>query len=394
MKVAKLILVSSDANSNKFYTMKQLSSDKWEANWGRVGTPGRTMQYNMYDWESKYREKVRGGYIDQTHLFHKKDTPSKTVTTATGNALPKDVAKLVDTLLGYARDTVSKNYEVSSDSVTQAMVDEAQDIIDNLVALGTKTIDVKECNNLLLKLYRTLPRKMHKVQAFLLTSGNKTEFNKRVSEEQNLLDVMAGQIKTAPVSTAKKDDDVLAKAGLEIVPATDADIKVIKSMMQGSTSKLKRAFQVTHAATRKNLTGKKTELQWHGSRNENWWNILKTGLKIRPANAIHTGSMYGNGIYHSMTYRKSEGYTSLDNSYWAGGRSNQAFLAVDELFTGRKLIVKDRTHEHGSMTWEKLRKLGDYHSLHAPAGSSVRNDETIVYKEDQVSIKYLIEVGG
>jgi hypothetical protein len=41
----------------------------------------------------------------------------------------------------------------------------------------------------------------------------------------------------------------------------------------------------------------KERLYWHGSRNENWFNIMQTGLLIRPSGAVHTGSMFGDGIY-------------------------------------------------------------------------------------------------
>jgi len=35
---------------------------------------------------------------------------------------------------------------------------------------------------------------------------------------------------------------------------------------------------------------------FHGSRNENWWNIIKNGLQLNP-NAKITGKMLGHGIY-------------------------------------------------------------------------------------------------
>lgn len=389
MKVAKLILVSSDANSNKFYNMKQLDSNTWEANWGRVGTPGRTMKYAMHDWDSKHREKVRGGYVDQTHLFAKPDPKAPQVQIK----LPQ-VKRLVDCLLDYARETVSRNYIVSSEAVTQPMIDEAQAIIDGLVAYSAQPkIDFQAANEKLLVLYRALPRKMRKVQEHLLTSSDRKLFNSKISEEQNLLDVMAGQIKAPVVKNQKPDEDILAALGLEITDATAADIKVVEKMMGSDSRLLKNLYNVTHAATRKQLGNRTTELQWHGSRNENWWNILKTGLKIRPANAIHTGSMFGNGIYHSNVFKKSQGYTSYEGSYWAKGSSKQAFLAVNEVYTGNKLICTKHNSDFQSMTWDKLRKRGDYHSVHAPKGYDLRNDETIVYREDQVSIKFLLEIG-
>ena len=394
MKTVKLIKVEPGENNNKFYTMEQLDANTWKATWGRVGTAGQTQNYPMSQWNSKYNEKTnpKKGYVDQTHLF-----AEATPTGGPSAAVIKNAAikKLVDQLLKFAKETVSQNYLVSSEAVTQAMVDEAQRIIDVLADMTQKSKrDLATANDLLLQLYKTLPRKMKNVKEALLKSVDKKEFNEKVGAEQDLLDVMRGQVKVvAPAATQKKDEDILASFGLEIQEADAKDISTIKKMMGSDSNLLKSAFVVVHTSTRKHLDGKKTELQWHGSRNENWWNILKIGLKIRPANAVHTGSMFGNGIYHSKTFKKSLGYTSFHNSYWARGNSSRAFLAINEIFTGNQLVCTRHNSEFSSMTWNRLRAKGDYHSVHAPKGYDLYNDETIVYQENQVSIKYLIEVG-
>ena len=372
--------------------MEQIDTNNWKATWGRVSTPGQTMTYPMSQWQSKYNEKVKKGYVDQTHLFAEATDSNGSSTSVIKNAAVK---KLVDQLLKFAKETVSQNYLVSSEAVTQAMVDKAQEIIDQLVGIngGIKT-RLSEVNDLLLELYKTLPRKMKDVRKELLTTTDTKTFNAKISQEQDLLDVMRGQVKVAAVpSTAKKDEDILAAFGLEITQASDKDIKVIKDMMKSDAKMLKGAFVVTHTATRKHLDGKKTELQWHGSRNENWWNILKIGLKIRPANAVHTGSMFGSGQYFSQTFKKSLGYTSFQGSYWARGSSPSAFLMVAEIFTGNKLVCTKHTSEFSAMTFDKLRKKGNYHSVFAPKGYDLYNDETIIYQENQCSIKYLVEIG-
>lgn len=394
MKTVKLIKVEPGENNNKFYTMEQLDANTWKATYGRIGSTSTEKIYPMSKWQEKYNEKLhpKKGYVDQTHLFAEATSTGGPSAAVIKNAAVK---RMVDQLLKYAKETVSQNYLVSSEAVTQAMIDRAQEIIDQLVGIngGIKT-RLSEVNDLLLDLYKTLPRKMKDVRKELLTTTDTKTFNAKISQEQDLLDVMRGQVKVAaPSATAKKDEDILASFGLEITEATAKDISTIKSMMKGDANLLKSAFVVVHTSTRKHLAGKKTELQWHGSRNENWWNILKIGLKIRPANAVHTGSMFGNGVYHSKTFKKSLGYTSYHNSYWARGNSSRAFLAINEIYTGNQLVCTRHNSEFSSMTWDRLRKKGDYHSVHAPKGYDLYNDETIVYREDQVSIKYLVEVG-
>ena len=49
-----------------------------------------------------------------------------------------------------------------------------------------------------------------------------------------------------------------------------------------------------------------------------------------------------------------------------------------------------------SLNYDELQKFQKgAHCLHAHAGTGMlRNDEIVVYKEDQMTIKYLIEIGN
>jgi len=67
-KTAKLVMVTA-TNNNKYYEMRQISDDTFSVSYGRVGQGAAINEYSMYQWESKYREKVRKGYKDVTHLF-------------------------------------------------------------------------------------------------------------------------------------------------------------------------------------------------------------------------------------------------------------------------------------------------------------------------------------
>ena len=44
---------------------------------------------------------------------------------------------------------------------------------------------------------------------------------------------------------------------------------------------------------------------WHGTRNENIMSILLKGLMIKPPNANHNGSLFGEAIYFADTFTKS-----------------------------------------------------------------------------------------
>ncbi len=138
---------------------------------------------------------------------------------------------------------------------------------------------------------------------------------------------------------------------------------------------------------------KNTKLFWHGSRNENWLSILKTGLILRPTNAVITGKMFGYGLYFADKCRKSLNYTSLRGSYWAGGSQHTAYLALFEVHTGEQLQLKIRKDWCGALTEEKLKQRNTkYDSVFAKGGADLINNEYIVYNQHQCTVKYLVEL--
>ena len=235
-----------------------------------------------------------------------------------------------------AKQKIQQNYKVSSQQVTQAMVDEAQKVIDKLM----NSTKVKEFNIILLELFGVIPRKMSNVKDYL--ASNETDFARILKDEQDLLDVMRGQVVQHTVDNSKseatteeeKGETILEAMGLEFEEVTSEDVAMIKSLLGDCRDKFYKAWRVKNVKTQKRFDDfvekekiSQTKLLWHGSRNENWWSIINTGLVLRPTNAVITGKMFGYGIYYAPKARKSLGYTSLNGSYWARGNSNSAFMA-------------------------------------------------------------------
>jgi poly [ADP-ribose] polymerase len=125
---------------------------------------------------------------------------------------------------------------------------------------------------------------------------------------------------------------------------------------------------------------------FHGSRSQNITGILKSGLLIRPAGAIITGSMYGSeAIYKSSSSTKSINYTNIRSSYWAKGSDDRAFLFVSDCALGNQFMAKSP----GQYT---LKSIAPYHSVWAKGGQSgVINDEMMLYRTDQHNLRYLLE---
>ena len=398
-----LIMVTT-ANNNKYYNCFP-EGDQFKVEYGRVDATKTTAYYPMSKWESQINSKLKKGYKDVTDL--KKDLVEE-ISSTNPESPYKDIENaaikaIVDKLQNLARETINKNYTVKASAVTQDMVDAAQKIIDEL-ANNSTTIDDFNAN--LLKLFTVIPRKMSDVRYYL---ADKTDdFSKIITKEQDLLDVMHGQIYVKPeieptVTVEKKQQTILEELGLVMEEATRDDIALIKTLMNESSDKFRNAWRVTNLKTQERFDKfvkdndiRDTRLLFHGSRSENFWSIIKTGLVLRPTNAVITGKMFGYGCYYAPKCAKSIGYTSLSGSYWAHGGNNTAYMALFDVAYGTPYDVYDFDSKYYNLDYNKLQQFkSGANCLHAHADKGMlRNDEIVVYKEEQMTIKYLIEIGN
>ena len=392
-----LIMVTAE-NNNKYYNCFP-EGDNFRVEYGRVNSTKTTTSYPMSKWESQISSKIKKGYKDVTDLKTALVEEIKTDGTKYKDIENESVRRIIEKLRSLARDTVKKNYSVSSASVTEEMVYEAQLVINNLISIKS----VNKFNDELLKLFEIIPRKMDNVRSYLIKSID--EIDKVISREQDLLDIMRGQIVTKSTATENKAKEIdnsgitiLDEMGITMRECTPEEINEIKDCMKESSYHFSKAWRVDNISTRKKYEEfikayniKNTKLLFHGSRTENWFSILKTGLKIRPANAVWIGAMFGFGSYFSPKCQKSIGYTSLGGSYWAGGKDNVAYMALFDTAYGKPYNVYNFDSKYYSMSFDKL-PVG-CNCLHAHAGNGMLlNDEIVYYKTEQMTIKYLIEI--
>lgn len=134
-------------------------------------------------------------------------------------------------------------------------------------------------------------------------------------------------------------------------------------------------------------------LSWHGTRSANLVGITRRGLMIRPAGAVHTGSMFGDGKYFAWQSTKSLNY--CDGGYWTGGkRSNKRYMFLLDTAFGKM-------HHVTQSQYFKNPPKG-CHSVYGKASrggyGGLYNDEIITYdfddKDNQSSIRYLLEITG
>ena len=412
-----LILVDPNNNgvdSNKFYKMAGNGDNTFTVEYGRVGAAPQTKTYPMSKWNSTLSSKLKKGYVDRSDLMQEVIADSKVEDKSNGVdefglVQNLSVREIIKRLWDYANKTIQSAYSVRAEAVTQAMIDAAQEKID-YIAANYKNWSVEEFNKNLNELFIIVPRKMKRVSDCLVSDSS--EYDKKLSEEQSLLDTMAGQVYKPKAKIADTDSEVkasesiLQKMGITMEEATKEDIAKIKKAMGDSAGKFYKAWRVTNLETEKNYQKFTTEnnignvkLLCHGSRNQNWFNILKMGLKIRPAGAIATGSMFGLGIYWSNPEKykggvaKSIGYTSL-GGYWTRDYQNCGFLAFFDVAIGDSVDAYSFDSKYYSYNLERLKKDNPKAwSLWAHGNTSMlRNDEIIVYDDRQMTIRYLVEI--
>lgn len=411
MKYAKLMCVDHKANCNKIYEMEQVSSTEFKTTYGREGGHMTVRHRPMSEWDKVYRDKTRPTkkpepYRDVTHLHAEEMVPQQSEVSGISDAA---VAALVNRLQAFANKSISVNYRVSSSAVTQAMVEEAQSILDEAANLLPNLVDmatVNMINRLLIDLYHVIPRKMDKVANYVLpTDRLDDKYARRViHREQDNLDVMAQQVgANARVADSgdKSDANILDAMGVSISPAPLSEIKTVRNYAGSYSNQVKKVFQVKNNRTQerfedflKSTRDQDMRLFWHGSRNENWLSIIDKGLLIRPTGVATTGDMFGRGIYFASEFSKSFNYTSVRGSYYAQGRQNAGFMAMFWVYLGNILRFNRHDYDCYRLDFDELKRRGDFDSVHGAKGRDLLNDEYIIYKPDQCTIAFLAEIGG
>ena len=397
-----LVKVEPGANNNKYYRMIP-NGGIFDVQYGRIGTSGyQTASYPMGRWDSTLKSKLKKGYVDQSRLVAETITKEKKIKEYL-DIQNQVIASIVSRLQSMARQAIADNYTISSNKVTQVMIDEAQLTLNNLMSADT----IELFNKILVELFKIIPRKMKKVKDNL--AKDTKDFGEIIQKEQDLLDVMRGQVVAESIIKDEEDVDInepinnqtiLDVMGLQFEEINDKEKTMIKKELGEISDRFYQAWKVINIRTQekfdKFITNEKikdSRLLFHGSRSENFWSIINSGLVLRPTGVVINGKMFGNGCYFSPTARKSLGYTSISGSRWVSGNANSGFMALFDVAYGKPYNVHSFDSKYYNFNYEELQKVcKGANSLHAHKGQMLYNDEIIVYKEDQMTIKYLIEL--
>lgn len=258
--------------------------------------------------------------------------------------------------------------------------------------------DLEQINQILLKLFVVIPRKMQDVQEMLAHTHK--EIPEIIQREQDLLDVLRFKCKQNAQNgkIASPSETILDMLGITIRECTYGENQqILKHLGKESQKYFKRAFRVQNIQTERRFyewmsengyTKKDIHCYFHGSKNQNYLGLLSEGPLLNPDAPI-TGKMFGYGIYLAPRAKKSINYTDISGSVWAKGKKHRAYLAVYKTAYNN---AKDIYTWTSSMTGYRASNIFPNDAVFAHKGSSLINDEVIIYREEQLTIQYLIEL--
>lgn len=406
-----------DCNNNKYWEAILYDNDTVIFNWGRVGQSPQTTTKSGGNrlFESKIREKLNKGYTE-TNII------SKTVSSIPTNSI-SEVAKkqinynspiveqLIERLAQENKHQILEfsggNIQINDNGIVTTplgvigldSLDKAKDKLNNIIKFVKNTdFERDEFKKLLNEYLMLVPQKVPSQKGwhkYFIRDHNdiikQTDFLNRLESSVNI---------------AQSQIDSTIQDQAEIKKIFDLQIKILdnnkeieyiknkffKTLNTGHTASCLKPINFYEVEIKfmkerfdRYVKEKKLDniwLLWHGTRTYNLLSILKMGLIIPKGGSFHiTGRMFGDGLYFSDQSTKSLNYSM---GYW--DRRNydyNCFMFMADVAMGKYYTPKTYNC--------KLPREG-YDSTFAKAHESgVQNNEMIVYKLDQVNLKYLIE---
>jgi poly [ADP-ribose] polymerase len=392
-------------NSNKYFIMElQEGTGQYPfriyAENGRMGgTPQKRDRFynSLYEAESEYRklksEKNGKGYVE----IKVDDTSASAPTTVTVKQKTKkqDLSQINDKVLRL----IGKLYQDATSYLVQAIqtplgklsasqVAKGLEILARIEDLLDNGISNHQLDRLTNEFYSVIPVTFGArvdYQKFLINNYNK------LNQQKDLLGVMSSVVQVQDSLEKTLEDKYKAlNIKLKALSERTKEYKSIKEMVVGTHSRhhhfgvnVQEIYKIEDMVGHDKFNPLKVETMdlFHGSRNENVLSIMQNGLMIKPKSAVHTGSMFGSGIYFASDVTKSANYCWGFNG---GSRNDSYYMFISEVATG-KIKGYENAQPHLSSA-----PYG-YNSVRGVKGRSLLHDEYIVFNESQSKLKYIIE---
>lgn len=419
IREVRLIKTEVESNNNKFWHGFLYDDGTVKAEWGRVGYSGDSGEWSGGDsyLEKKLREKLKKGYSEQktvSGVANNGAAPSVAVKNSDLHQIAKSqllkasnpiLSRLIDRLVAANVHKITANTQITYNSTTGLFATplgivtpdgllEARDLLAKIAPFVRKERWGYDVNSLLSQYLRIIPQHlgMSKFDARSVIPDDNA-----IQKQNDLIDSLESSYQALQTATPTPTDP---NKKVEQVFKVDMDVlndrqdrnrlenwfeKSKKSMHSYGHLHVHEIFTITIHDMKTAFNNKlgNNEEVWHGTSQANCLSILKSGLKTSPpSTAAIAGKLFGNGIYGAKSSTKSLGY-SLDR-WGQGGVGDSGWLFVCDFAMGKI---------YETNAWGDSMPHG-YDSLWAKPtyNSRLKNEELIVYKNNQCNIKYLLEI--
>lgn len=394
-------------NSNKFYIM-ELQEGNGDYNfcvyseYGRLGkNPRRIGRYfnsytaALHEFNRLKRDKNRTGYkkVEVDDGFHLSNQTTKIIKT-------KESKEALNSINDKVLRFIGKVYQQTTKFLVSSIDTPLGKLSTNQVAKGFEILSYIEAeldDKCLPQMLEYLSDDFYSV--IPIPFGSRVNYKKfiiddyeKLNDKKDLLGVMK-----SVVDVQKSLEDTLEEKykalniKLKVLSKRTNKYKEIVEMVNNSKGynhhfnlDIKEIYEIEDMTGHKDFNPYKctTMELFHGSRNENILGILQNGLRIKPASAVHTGSMFGSAIYFADSSTKSANYCWGFGNRHSGDSEN--FMFLGDVATG-KIKEFDTAQPY-------LRSAPQgFNSVLGKKGRHLIHDEYMVYKENQVKLRYIIE---
>ena len=428
--VKSINLVKSDPekNNNKFFIGELYDNGDVNTRWGRIGDTGQSKMYkgvgeNFLIKKINSKKKSRNGEIPYREVEIIGSSVESNISVATNNDLNMIAKKQIKTkgaigdLIDYlVRENahqitvqtggqITYNFDTGMFQtplgiVSQNSIDKARECLDQIVNHIVQKKYAEELLELTRDYLMLVPQDIGRKRLDLNVFWSDIH---KVQEQNQILDGLQSSLAGAlsnPVEDKKEVDEPLVfQTNLEAIDDKGFIKKVFdnyyntrsrqhncyhykpKNLWSIDIAPMKKAYLEYGAKLSNQIEG------YHGTPSCNILSLLKTGFLVRPPKNAHiSGKMFGHGTYTAPCHIPGSATKALNYAvgYWGGNSSARTFMFICDVAMGNFYTPKGPCNSIPSgydSCWAKGNRV-----------SGVLNDETIVYKENQINIKYLMEL--
>lgn len=410
-----LIFVESGENKNKFYKL-ELEGDTVIGSYGRVGGSTQVKRYSggQVKFNSILKAKLRKGYtesaiVEETEEVVVTKGGQDIMSVAMSQVVTDDISKvLLAHLVKQNIHNIVSNTKVKYDAATGYFktalgvistegVQEALTLLDKIKATQYKdTKKFRELNDLY---FRIVPTQISNLRSFHSLICNDT----KLREQIDICDALKSSIDIIKSTKDAAKNKAEAKENKKVPKLFEASLlhlddkkeydRVVKYF---DTSKNSRHGHNSYKVTdvfKLSLGKEEEEFRsdlpnqmelFHGTKIANLLSILKSGLLMpKYSPGAVSGYMFGQGLYFASQSTKSLNY--CDGMYYARGASkSKIYMFIADIAMGNYEVPNGCRSKNPPPGYDSY--------WAQPGKSGIQNDEMIVFNNNQIKLKYILEI--